>query len=916
MRLEVTALFCLLHLDHGLGAQSPRLAEAALTQASKSQALGSLLLGMQVQPLARVRNMPLAQTQTPVPRIAAILGNRQQRSRLRPPQMAAFEKYAEEAIKCIMLAQEERAQLKAEKVSDGMVLIGMVRLNGIGSNVLKQLGLNVQKIREAVVAVRGPEEFSDGQNPEPKFSDDAQTAFAEADRQRKQLEDRQVETHHLLLGMIQNPTSEAVQVLKKLGVDISKIAPMVNNEKGKKLETVGGGGPANDKNKQATLAEYSEDLTAKAREGKIDPVIGRDKEVEDMILVLKRRKKNNPVLVGEPGVGKTAVAEGLAQRIVDGQVPEGLKDKRVLLLDIPAMLAGSKYRGEFEERMQNVLKEVVAAEGEIILMIDEIHTIVGAGSGGGAPLDAGNMMKPMLANGQLQLIGATTLDEYRKYIEKDKALERRFSQINVKEPSVDESIEILKGIQQVYSDYHELRYTPEAIEACVKFAAEYIADRYLPDKAIDLLDETGAAVKIRAETEAPDDQKALAEELETLQAKKAKAVEDNDYETADEMKKAIEAIEQKTQQDFTPMVEVSDVASWVSHVTGVPVTKVTSNETARLMDLESVLHERVIGQNEAITAVSKAVRRARAGLKDKNRPVASFIFAGPTGVGKTELCKALAGSYYGDESSMIRFDMSEYMERFSVSKLIGSPPGYVGYGDETQLTDRVRRKPYSLLLFDEIEKAHPDVFNIMLQMLDDGVVTDSKGRKVSFKNTLIVMTSNVGAKGIEKTIEGGGGFGFDTSADSKEETTYDNLKKVLSESLKTTFRPEFINRLDDTIVFRPLTRDEVKEIAELELKKVYNRFKDKTNATLEVTDEFKEKVLEEGFDPKFGARPLRRAISKLLEDELATSQLQEPAEDNEVVVADIEDGKVVIKRHQGETKSESESEEQKLFSWR
>jgi ATP-dependent Clp protease ATP-binding subunit ClpC len=438
----------------------------------------------------------------------------------------------------------------------------------------------------------------------------------------------------------------------------------------------------------------------------------------------------------------------------------------------------------------------------------------------------------------------------------------------------------------------------------------------LPDKAIDLLDETGAAVKIRAETEAPDDQKALAEELETLQAKKTKAVEDNDYETADEMKKAIEAIEQKTQEDFTPMVEVSDVASWVSHVTGVPVTKVTSNETARLMDLESVLHERVIGQNEAITAVSKAVRRARAGLKDKNRPVASFIFAGPTGVGKTELCKALAGSYYGDESSMIRFDMSEYMERFSVSKLIGSPPGYVGYGDETQLTDRVRRKPYSLLLFDEIEKAHPDVFNIMLQMLDDGVVTDSKGRKVSFKNTLIVMTSNVGAKGIEKTIEGGGGFGFDTSADSEEESTYDNLKKVLSENLKTTFRPEFINRLDDTIVFRPLTREEVRQIAELELKKVYNRFKDKTNATLEVTDEFKEKVLEEGFDPKFGARPLRRAISKLLEDELATSQLQEPASDDEVVVADIEDGKVVIKRHQGETKSESESEEQKLFSWR
>jgi ATP-dependent Clp protease ATP-binding subunit ClpC len=509
-------------------------------------------------------------------------------------------------------------------------------------------------------------------------------------------------------------------------------------------------------------------------------------------------------------------------------------------------------------------------------------------------------MKPMLANGELQLIGATTIDEYRKYIEKDKALERRFTQIDVKEPSVEDAIEIMKGITAKYADHHQLRYSQEAVEACVKLASKYIADRYLPDKAIDLLDETGAAVKIRSETTVPEDQKDLVEQLEALVTKKEQAVQDNEYEKAEEFKKQIEELNAKMKEsDVAVIVEESDVEDWVSRSTGIPVSRVSSNESTKLLGLEETLHGRVIGQDEAVVAVSKAIRRARSGLKDENRPIASFIFAGPTGVGKTELCKALADSYYGSEKSMIRFDMSEFMDSVSISKLIGSPPGYVGYNDESQLTDAVRRNPYSLLLFDEVEKAHPDIFNLMLQMLEDGRVTDSKGRTVSFKNCLIVMTSNVGAAGIESTIEGGGGFGFSTSGDDKEEATYENLKATLMDELKNSFKPEFINRLDDTIVFRPLTKDQVKEIAELEFKKVYNRFKEQTNATLQMTEEFKQKVLDEGYDPKFGARPLRRAISKLLQDELSTSILEKPTADEEVVLADVdEEGKVVIMRGQ------------------
>jgi len=668
---------------------------------------------------------------------------------------------------------------------------------------------------------------------------------------------------------------------------------------------VGAGGPAS-ASKTATLEQYSEDLTKKAEEGKLDPVIGRDKEINATIHALARRKKNNPVLLGDPGVGKTAIAEGLAQRIVDGKVPKFLKGKRVLVLDVAGMLAGTKYRGDFEERLTNIIKEVVAAERNIILMIDEIHTIVGAGDTieGGGGLDAGNIMKPKLANGDLQVIGATTRDEYRKYVEKDKALERRFKPVDVPEPSLEDTVEILKGIAYKYEEFHKLKYSPEAIEACAKLANEYIADRFLPDKAIDCLDETGALISITSDPWMQEQQQSNAQkELEEVLQEKDKAVEAEEYEKCEQLKKRqeeLQAIIQKEMDEKTEKVMIvseANVSTVVARKTGIPVSRVESSESSRLLKLEDTLHERVIGQDEAVVAVSKAVRRARSGLKDANRPIASFIFAGPTGVGKTELCKALSNSYYGNEKAMIRFDMSEFMEKHTISKLIGSPPGYVGYDDETQLCDRIRRNPYSLILFDEIEKAHEDIFNIMLQILEDGRLTDSKGRVVSFKNALIIMTSNVGAQSIEKTIEGGGGFGFDLAMESEDDSTYANLKKVLGEQLKSRFRPEFINRLDDTIVFRPLTKADVKQIAELEFKKVFRRAGEQYNVTIELTDKFKDKVLEDGYDQKFGARPLRRAVTRLLEDELTNSLLSEPFVAGETVVVDVsEDGKIIVVR--------------------
>mmetsp|Transcript_62048 Transcript_62048/g.114309 ORF Transcript_62048/g.114309 Transcript_62048/m.114309 type:complete len:605 (+) Transcript_62048:3-1817(+) len=573
-------------------------------------------------------------------------------------------------------------------------------------------------------------------------------------------------------------------------------------------------------------------------------------------------------------------------------------------LDLAGLLAGTKYRGDFEERLQNVIKEVVESKREIILMIDELHMVVGAGSAEGS-MDAGNMMKPMLANGDLQLIGATTIEEYRKYIEKDKALERRFQTVNVPEPTNEEAVEILKGLVYKYEEHHQLQYTPEALEACVKLADQYVADRYLPDKAIDLLDETGARVRLLQARQVPDETLEKRAEVKEIEEMIDKAVAEKEYGEAAELKKKKDALEAElANMNTTKPEEVaqnifvadSDVERVVAEMTGIKVEKVSADESARLMDLEKTLHDRVIGQDEAVVAVAKAVRRSRSGLKDPKRPIASFIFCGPTGVGKTELCKALTESYYGRQDSMLRFDMSEFMERHTVSKLIGSPPGYVGYNDESQLCDRIRRNPYSLVLFDEIEKAHPDVFNIMLQILEDGMLTDSKGRTVSFKNALIIMTSNVGAQGIQKTIAGGGGFGFQAPDEDQEKVSYDKLKSTVMDQLKNNFKPEFINRLDETIVFQPLTRQELAQVAELEFQKVCKRIS-KQGIVLEMTEAFKEKVVDEGFDPTFGARPLRRAIGKWLEDELAGSFLAKPTVEGEIAIIDLDDdGKVVVLR--------------------
>mmetsp|Transcript_38465 Transcript_38465/g.71400 ORF Transcript_38465/g.71400 Transcript_38465/m.71400 type:complete len:779 (+) Transcript_38465:81-2417(+) len=724
----------------------------------------------------------------------------------------------------------------------------------------------------------------------------------------EKLGSKAVDTVHILLALIKDEDGDAAKILKKLSVDPAKVrTEVLDAVKSQDKPLVGAvsssGGAKSGKSNTATLEQYARDLTKMAEAGELDVVIGREKEIKRAVQVLARRRKNNPVLIGEPGVGKTAIAEGLAQRIADGKGPSFLQGKRIMQLDLTGLLAGTKYRGDFEERLQNVIKEVVASNREIVLMIDELHMLVGAGSAEGS-MDAGNMLKPMLANGELQLIGATTLEEYRKYIEKDKALERRFQTINVPEPTADQATDILKGLTYKYEEHHELRYTPEAIEACVKLADRYITDRYLPDKAIDILDETGARVRLQAAKAVPKETLEIETELKEVQKQLDEAVEVQDFEKAAELKPKKDKLnatlmslgegeEEKAEKTF---VSESDVERIVADMTGIRVEKVSSNESARLLGLEDTLHDRVIGQDEAVVAVSKAVRRSRSGLKDPNRPIASFIFCGPTGVGKTELCKALSDTYYGRKEAMMRFDMSEFMERHTVSKLIGSPPGYVGYNDESQLCDKIRRNPYSLILFDEIEKAHPDVFNLMLQILEDGILTDSKGRTVSFKNALIVMTSNVGAQGIQKTIAGGGGFGFQASDEDAEKVSYDRLKSTVMEQLKNNFKPEFINRLDETIVFQPLTKKEIEQIAELEFAKVGKRIAGQ-GITLEMTEAFKKKVVEEGFDPTFGARPLRRAIGKWLEDELAGEFLSKPIVEGEIAIIDLDsDGKVVVLR--------------------
>jgi len=807
-----------------------------------------------------------------------------------------FEKFTEGAIKVIMLAQEEARRLGHNFVGTEQILLGLIgEGTGIGPKVLKAMGVNLKDARQEVEKIIG--RGSGFVAVEIPFTPRAKRVLELSLEEARQLGHNYIGTEHLLLGLIREGEGVAARVLENLGVDLSKVRSQIIRSLGENTE-VSNGNNAN-RSKTPTLEEFGTNLTQKATEGRLDPVVGRAKEIERVIQILGRRTKNNPVLIGEPGVGKTAIAEGLAQRIANRDIPDTLEDKRVVALDIGLLIAGTKYRGEFEERLKKIMDEVRTANN-IILVIDEVHTLIGAGAAEGA-IDAANILKPALSRGELQCIGATTLEEYRKHIEKDAALERRFQPVMVGEPSVEETIEILYGLRERYEKHHKLVISDEALSAAAKFADQYIADRFLPDKAIDLIDEAGSRVRLM-NSQLPAAAKELDLELREVLKSKDEAVRGQDFEKAGqlreremEIKAQINAIAQSKKGSSenagkTPVVSEEDIAEIVAAWTSIPVNKLTKSESEKLLQMEDTLHSRIIGQDEAVVAVSRAIRRARVGLKSPNRPIASFIFSGPTGVGKTELTKALATYFFGSEEAMVRLDMSEYMERHTVSKLIGSPPGYVGYNEGGQLTEAVRRRPYTVVLFDEIEKAHPDVFNLMLQIFEDGRLTDSKGRTIDFKNTLLIMTSNVGSKVIEK---GGGGLGFELSEDQSS-SHYNRIKSLVNEELKQYFRPEFLNRLDEIIVFRQLTKDEVAQIAEIMLKEVFERISMK-GIQLEVTDRFKTRLIDEGYNPSYGARPLRRAVMRLLEDSLAEEVLSEKIKAGDTAIVDVgDDNKVQV----------------------
>ena len=815
-----------------------------------------------------------------------------------------FERFTEKAIKVIMLAQEEARRLGHNFVGTEQILLGLIgEGTGVAAKVLKSMGVNLKDARIEVEKIIG--RGSGFVAVEIPFTPRAKRVLELSLEEARQLGHNYIGTEHLLLGLIREGEGVAARVLENLGVDLSKVRTQVIRMLGETAEVAAGAGPQG-RTKTPTLDEFGSNLTHLASEGKLDPVVGRQKEIERVIQILGRRTKNNPVLIGEPGVGKTAIAEGLAQRIANKDIPDILEEKRVVTLDIGLLVAGTKYRGEFEERLKKIMDEIRQA-GNVILVIDEVHTLIGAGAAEGA-IDAANILKPALARGELQCIGATTLDEYRKHIERDAALERRFQPVMVGEPSVDETIEILYGLRERYEQHHKLKILDEALEAAAKLSDRYISDRFLPDKAIDLVDEAGSRVRL-INSQLPPAAKELDKELRQILKQKDDAVRAQDFDKAGELrdremeiKAEIRAIasSKKTEADgeeASPFVDAEEIAHIVASWTGVPVNKLTESESEKLLHMEDTLHQRLIGQEDAVKAVSRAIRRARVGLKNPNRPIASFIFSGPTGVGKTELTKALAAYFFGSEDAMIRLDMSEYMERHTVSKLIGSPPGYVGYNEGGQLTEAVRRRPYTVVLFDEIEKAHPDVFNMLLQILEDGRLTDAKGRTVDFKNTLLIMTSNIGSKVIEK---GGGGLGFEFS-DDQTESQYNRIRSLVNEELKNYFRPEFLNRLDEIIVFRQLTKEEVKEIAEILLKEVFARLTEKEIA-LQVTDKFKERLVEEGYNPAYGARPLRRAIMRLLEDVLAEEILSGRVGEGDTAIVDLdEEGKVkVIKSEERE----------------
>lgn len=807
-----------------------------------------------------------------------------------------YGRFTKKAETALIYAKECAMAFGHNYIGTEHILWGLVREGtGVAASVLLSNGVNEERIRNKIKELIGAGEGT-AQNLTytPRTKRVLELSYAEARRMGQNY----IGTEHILIGIMREGESVAVKILMDLGVDIRKLyegvltnlsedTPMAaarNNPKATDMET-------------PTLDQFGRDLTSYVRDGKVDPVVGRDKEIERVIQVLSRRTKNNPCLIGEPGVGKTAICEGLAQKIVEGNVPETLKEKRVVSLDLSSMVAGAKYRGEFEDRLKKAIEEIRNA-GNVVLFIDELHTIVGAGAAEGA-IDAANILKPLLARGEIQIIGATTLDEYRKHIEKDAALERRFQPINVGEPTEEEAIEILKGIRDKYEAHHKVKITDKAIEAAVKLSTRYITDRYLPDKAIDLIDEASSKVRLKSFT-APNDLKDLERKIEDIHKMKEDAIVSQEFEKAaslrDEENRLKEELKSKKEawkmenSINTQTVSEEEIASIVGSWTGIPVSRLAQEETERLKNMESVLHQRVIGQEEAVKAVSRAIRRGRVGLKDPKRPVGSFIFSGPTGVGKTELSKALAEALFGDESLMIRIDMSEYMEKHSVSRLVGSPPGYVGYDEGGQLTEKVRRKPYSVVLFDEIEKAHPDVFNILLQILDDGRLTDSTGRVVDFRNTVIIMTSNVGGRNIVEPKR----LGFGSMEENAAQDYADMKKNVMTE-LKKTFRPEFLNRVDEIIVFHPLSRDEIKQIASLMLAETAKRL-ESNNIKVSFSDTVKDYLAEKGYDKTYGARPLRRTIQEEIEDKLAEAILDNIIKEGDSVTISCQEGKIVINK--------------------
>ena len=813
--------------------------------------------------------------------------------------------FTEKAKQSIQNAQDAAMSMGHSYVGTEHLLLGLAKVtDGVAAKALETQGVKVEDIERQIQDVLGSHSASAvaGHSPQD-FTPRTKRIFELSQQEAMRMKTTYIGTEHLLIAMLKEPESIATNILSSLGINIQKLFddmmamlgegnqhghppyPFPMNPKSVK----------NQKNNTPVLDRFSRDFTQMAKDNTFDPIVGRSKETERVIQILSRRTKNNPCLVGDPGVGKTAIAEGLAQRIVSGDVPEPVKEKRVVSLDLSGMVAGTKYRGEFEERIKRVVQEV-KANSNIILFIDELHTLIGAGGAEGA-LDAANILKPSLARGEMQVIGATTLDEYRKHIEKDAALERRFQPVMVDEPSEDEAIEILKGIRDKYEAHHNVQITDDAVEAAVRLSTRYLTDRFLPDKAIDLLDETASKVRLRSYT-TPPNIKILEEQISELDTEKEAAIKVEEFEKAGLLKQRQNTLKAKLEDEKKNwkesntkshhVVNADEIADVLAGTTGVPVKRLQQEESQRLMKMEETIHQKIIGQDAAVTTVSKAIRRGRVGLKNPNRPIGSFLFLGPTGVGKTHLCRALAEILFGDENAIIRVDMSEFMEKHNVSRLIGSPPGYVGYDEGGQLSERVRRKPYSVILFDEVEKAHPDVFNVLLQVLDDGHITDSQGRKINFKNTVIIMTSNVGARSIINPKK----LGF--VGDDNKERDYDDMKKMVMEEVKNLFRPEFLNRIDDIIVFHPLGNEDIEKITKIMLDETAERIRQNMDIDLIYTKELVEHIAKEGYDQMYGARPLRRAIQNKIEDELAEAILQGRFREGDKVRGEFKGDKVTF----------------------